>query len=231
MFSTRTGEFVRQGLLDLGHDAGLVFPIGRHPPAFPPKRREAMPELTFQLIVFLLAVGGFTLTAAITDTRFRRIPNKITLPMFVLGLVFQIAFNGWSGDDTVAGAGLKSALLAFLLGFGTLFVLWIIGGGGGGDVKLMGALSVWLGFRLTLQVLAISTAVVLLSTVGVMIWSVLIHGPKRVKRKYLATGKSEETGTKPKTETVEQKQQRRIMAYAIPVAIATWSVVLWGLRA
>jgi len=190
-----------------------------------------MPELTLQLIVFLVAVGGFTLTAAFWDTRFRRIPNKFTVPMFFAGLIFQLAFNGWTGDGSIAGAGLKSSLLAFLAGFGTLFVLWMIGGGGGGDVKLMGALSVWLGFPLTVKVLAFSTAVVLLSTVGVVIWSVVFHGAKKAKRKYLATGKTEETKAKPKTETVEQKQQRRIMAYAIPVALATWSVVLWGLQA
>lgn len=183
-----------------------------------------MPEMTLELIVFLLAVGGFTLAASFTDLRYRRIPNKLTLPMFLAGLVFQIAFNGWSGDGTLAGAGLQSALLAFLVGFGTLFVLWMIGGGGGGDVKLMGALSVWLGFSLTLRVLIVSTLVVMVSTVAVMVWSVLILGPRRAKSKYLATGKD-----RPTAETVDQKQQRRIMAYAIPVAVATWLVVLWGL--
>lgn len=186
--------------------------------------------MTLQLIVFLLAVGGFTLTAAISDMRFRRIPNKLTFPMFLLGLVYQIGFNGWSGDGSLSGAGLQSALLAFLAGFGTLFVLWLVGGGGGGDVKMMGALSVWLGFRLTLQVLAVSTVVVLLSAMGAIVWSVLVHGPRKAKRKYLATGKTE-NGKQPQPETVAQRQQRRIMAYAIPVAVATWSVLLWGLRA
>jgi prepilin peptidase CpaA len=187
-------------------------------------------EMSFQMILFLVAVGGFTLAAAISDSKFRRIPNKMTLPMFLAGLVFQIGFNGWSGDGSLAGAGLKSSLLAFLIGFGTLFVLWIIGGGGGGDVKLMGALSVWLGFQMTLRVLIGSTLVVMFATVGVMIWSVIMPGPRKAKRKYLATGKDDEKGKKQKAETVEQKQQRRIMAYAIPVAVATWSVVMWGLR-
>jgi prepilin peptidase CpaA len=59
-----------------------------------------------------------------------------------------------------------------------------------------------------------------------MVWSVLILGPRKARSKHLATGKE-----KPTVETVAQKQQRRIMAYAIPVAVATWSVILWGLRA
>ena len=190
-----------------------------------------MPDFSLQLFVFLVAVGGFTLAAAVWDSRFRRIPNKLTLPMFCLGWIYQAAFNGWSGGDTLATAGLKSALLAFLVGFGTLFVLWMIGGGGGGDVKLMGAVSVWLGFSLTIKVLAISTLVVMLSTMGVMLWSILRYGSKKAKRKYVGTGKPHETGKKHIPESVEEKQHRRIMAYAVPVAVATWSVILWSLRA
>ncbi len=189
-----------------------------------------MPDVTFQLIVFLVAVGGFTLAGAVSDSRFLRIPNALTLPMFVSGLIYQTAFNGWSGDGTLAGAGLQSALLGFLAGFGTLFVLWMIGGGGGGDVKLMGALSVWLGVTLTLRVLIVSTLVVMLSTMGVMLWSVLRYGPKKAKRKYIGTDQPGQSGKKQKAESVEQKQKRRIMAYAVPVAVATWSVVVWSLR-
>ena len=185
--------------------------------------------MSFPLIVFLLAVGIFSLAAAITDARSRRVPNGLTLPMFLAGLVFQAAVNGWSGDGTLAGAGLKSGLLGFLIGFGMLFVLWIIGGGGGGDVKLMGALSVWLGFSLTLKVLIASTLVVMLSTVGAMIWSVCVHGLRKAKRRYLKASKEDDRG-RFQTETAEQKQKRRIMPYAIPVALATWSVILWSLR-
>lgn len=189
-----------------------------------------MPELTIRLLVFLICVGAFTLIAAVWDSRYRRIPNKFTLPMFLLGLVFQVVANGWSGTpaEAVAGAGLKSALLAFLVGFGTLFLLWMIGGGGGGDVKLMGALSVWLGFRLTLHVLAVATAVVFVSTFGVIMWSMLTSGAKKTKSKYVGTGKS--GSAKPEPETVQTKQGRRIMAFALPVAVATWAMIIWNLK-
>jgi prepilin peptidase CpaA len=230
MFSTRNVEIVRQGPLDLGQDVGS--PIGGPASSLLfPQESPLMSDMPLQLIVFLLAVGGFTLAAAITDSRFRRIPNKLTFPMFLLGLCFQIGFNGWSGDGTLGGAGLKSALLAFLLGFGSLFVLWMIGSGGAGDVKLMGALSVWLGFQLTLRVFIVTTVVVFFATMALMIWSVFIMGPRKAKSKYLATGKDQASGKKHTGETVAQKQQRRIMAYAIPVAVATWSVILWGLGA
>ena len=46
-----------------------------------------------------------------------------------------------------------------------------------------------------------------------------------MKKKMLATGKPTKAGEKRKAETVEQKQQRRIMAYALPIAIATWGLL------
>ena len=121
-----------------------------------------MPDLSPGSILLVIVAAAFTSAAAVWDVRERRIPNKLTLPVFAIGLVYQ-AFYGWSGLVD-AGSG-------FLVGFGTLFVLWMIGGGGGGDVKLMGALSVWLGFEMTLLVLIVSTLIVVVVTVGTMVWS------------------------------------------------------------
>lgn len=184
-----------------------------------------MPPISFQLLVFLLGVCGLTTAAAVWDLRERRIPNKLTIPAFVAGLVYQAVFNGFGRP------GLADAGLGFLLGFGTLFVLWLIGGGGGGDVKLMGALSVWLGFRLTLLVMICSVMCVLVGTLLVMVGSVITRGAYATKRKYTATGKGYGTGKgrRKKTETVAERQKRRIMAYALPVALSTWVVVFWKL--
>jgi prepilin peptidase CpaA len=180
-----------------------------------------MADINLQLVVFVVAVGLFTAIAAVTDFRWHRIPNRLTVPVFLLGLLYQAVFNGWSGPENagVAEAGLASALLGFAIGFGPLLVLWLIGGGGGGDVKLMGALSVWLGFRLTLWVLIVSTVFVLAGTLAVMVWSILSHGPFRTKNKFVGEGE--------KRTTVEARRKRRIMAYAIPVALATWVVLIW----
>lgn len=172
-------------------------------------------------LVLVLAVGLFTAVAAFSDMRTRRIPNKLTLPMFFAGWVYQIVMSCMYGWHL-----LGSAALGFLIGFGTLFVLWFVGGGGGGDVKLMGALSVWLGFRLTLYVLIASTLLVLTITVGVVLWTLVTRGVRGSKRKYLATGKTKK-GEKPRAESREEKQNRRIMAYATPVAVATWLVLIW----
>lgn len=175
------------------------------------------------LLVLVAAV--FTAVAAGWDLRTRRIPNKLTFPTFVAGWVYQAIDRGWTG--------LGDAALGFLVGFGILFVLWIIGGGGGGDVKLMGALSVWLGFRLTLLVMIVSTAMVLGITVAVFVWSVVTRGIRASQSKYLATGKltskQVQSGKEVAVETVQQKQQRRVLPFAVPVALATWAVIAWKL--
>lgn len=179
-----------------------------------------LPEFSVQLIVFLVCVGAYTLAAAIWDIRVKRIPNKLTLPVLGLGIVYQVAFNQVDGL-LAAGAG-------FAAGFGLLFVLWMIGSGGGGDVKLMGALGVWLGGKLTLMVLVGSTLMAAIGTFFVIVFKATTHGVWASKDRYLATGKTKK-GQKPKQETLEQKQKRRTMGYAVPVALATWLVVTWQL--
>lgn len=180
-----------------------------------------MPEMTIQLIVFVLGVAGLTALAAFWDLKERRIPNWLTLPVFGAGWIYQLVFNGLPG--------LGDGALGFLVGFGTLFVLWIVGGGGGGDVKLMGALSVWLGFRLTLMVMIASTAIVIVMTVFFVAYGMMVNGPYAMKRKLLATSKPQDRTKAVVRETSEEKSQRRVMAYAVPVALATWSILVWKL--
>ena len=165
-----------------------------------------MSELTNAEVVLLLCVGVFTLVAAISDLRIRKIPNKMTVPMCVAGIVYQIGFYGIDG--------LWASLLGFATGFGILFVLWMIATAGGGDVKLMAALGTWLGWFATLKVLLCSLIFVTTGTVGIVLIGVLSQGMRRTKNQ---TGKGE---------TTEQRQKRRVMAFAVPVACATWCVLV-----
>ena len=108
------------------------------------------------------------------------------------------------------------------MGFGILFLLWMIGSAGGGDVKLIGGLSVWLGAALTLRVLLCSLIFVMVGTMGMMVYGVLSQGLARTKKQLL---EKKAVGGKSK-ETVGDRQKRRVMAFAVPVALATWCVLL-----
>ena len=172
-----------------------------------------MPELTAAQIVMLVAVVLFTLVAAITDLRTRKIPNKLTAPMCVAGLIYQLTFYRLEG--------LWTALAGFALGFSIFFVLWMIGTAGGGDVKLMGALGPWLGGMMILKVMFVSLIFVTVGTGAIIVGSIVSRGFRRTKSHYLKQSKNgKSTG-----ETSQQRQKRRVMAFAAPVALATWSVL------
>lgn len=83
------------------------------------------------------AVLGASLAGAVVDVRSRRLPNWLTGPAFIAGLVWAIWIGGWNGAaDSLAGA------LGLMVPYVLLFVF---AGGGAGDAKMMGAAGAWLG--------------------------------------------------------------------------------------
>ena len=85
------------------------------------------------------AVIGSSLVAAFFDLRSRRIPNWITGPLFLSGLIVAGICGGWSRLG-------ECALAAVLLALPYIF-LFIFAGGGAADAKLMGAVGAWVGLR------------------------------------------------------------------------------------
>jgi prepilin peptidase CpaA len=69
--------------------------------------------------------------------RSRRIPNALTFGAAAAALIYNGATGGWSG--------LGAAALGWLIGAAAFIVPFALGGLGGGDVKLLGALGAWLG--------------------------------------------------------------------------------------
>ena len=89
--------------------------------------------------VHLVPLAVCLLIAVVWDVWVRRIPNAVCGAIAVAGLGAQF----WD-------AGALDALVALGAGVGTialLFVFWKRGGIGGGDVKLAGAVAVWVGPR------------------------------------------------------------------------------------
>ena len=175
-----------------------------------------MPEFTTQKMVFLLVVLLYTCITAWTDLRRRKIYNKTTVPMWVAGWIYQAVFFQWDG--------IVNGLAGFGLGFGLFFVLWMIGSAGGGDVKLIGALGVWLGGPLTLKVILASLVFVVVGTFGLLIVGICRQGWKRTKASYVRPSAS--TSKSSAIAPPDNKSKRRVMAFAMPVALATWSVLL-----
>jgi prepilin peptidase CpaA len=108
------------------------------------------------------------LVAAFYDLKERRIPNALTLPLLLAGLIKSITFAGLSGLTESIGACLMLAL-PFVL-------LFIFANGGAGDAKMMGAIGAWLGLEHAVSILlCVSLAGIILAAA-----KALIHGRLKV---------------------------------------------------
>jgi len=170
-------------------------------------------------LVFIGSVSLFTAIAAVWDWRTKRLPNRLTVPAFGLALAFHAVSGGWPG--------LGVALAGFTVGFGVLLVLWLIGGGGAGDVKMMGALGAWLGPERTVEVFLISVVLVVLSTSTVMLFRFVTRGATGFRRRYLSGSISYATPNRQRQAALRAK--RKGLPYAVPVALGTWMLLTWNL--
>lgn len=174
------------------------------------------------MIILLSAVSAFMVLALVWDVRTRRLPNWLTVPGLALGLLYHAVTGGWHG--------LLMSAAGFATGFGILLILWLMGGTGAGDVKLMGALGAWLGATLTMYVFVTSSIIVGVVGIATMIVQTLRRGFGHVHRRYLqpsqVTTAVRRRGKRCEREAGKQKR-RGVLPYAVPLALATWVVLAW----
>jgi prepilin peptidase CpaA len=104
----------------------------------------ALSFLGFQMTVYAtnIAYASAALfcatVAAACDLKTRRIPNLLTGPSILFGLLLHLALGGWSQLGWSAAAA--------LIGGGIFLVFYLAGGMGAGDVKLMAAVASLAGY-------------------------------------------------------------------------------------
>jgi prepilin peptidase CpaA len=150
---------------------------------------------------FAVVVGSLTLATAVTDLRFRRIPNWMCLLAFVAGIAWQAYFFGW--------AGLRNGGGGFLVGFTPLFAAWLLGGNGAGDAKLLGALGMWFGLAMTLVLLVSSVTLMMFFKVAAWVFRSAKRGRPVIVSEQTESG---------------SKDHMRLMPFAVPVTLASWCV-------
>ncbi|MEI6970805.1 MAG: prepilin peptidase [bacterium] len=110
-----------------------------------------------------LSMLGVMLTMAVYfELRDGRIPNWLCLAGMAAGLLI----GGLPGGIT-----LRSSLVGLLIGFGFLFVFYMFGGVGGGDVKLMGATGALLGSDLIQPALFFMAVIGAIMALIALVWS------------------------------------------------------------
>jgi len=93
--------------------------------------------LPYDVAEHSLLYGVMAICAA-SDLTTGKIYNHVTYPAALLGLLLALLSGGWTELGAHAGG--------FAVGFVPFFVLFLLGGMGGGDVKLMGAAGAIMGF-------------------------------------------------------------------------------------
>ncbi len=96
-------------------------------------------------------VSAILIFAAYIDGRQLKVPNWITFPMVLSGLLYHSVAAGW------AGAG--DSLSGIVWGLLCLLPLYAVGGMGAGDVKLMAGIGAWLGATTTCWAFAVTVVV------------------------------------------------------------------------
>ena len=93
-----------------------------------------MARLDKYLLLCALAIAS---VGAVKDFRGHRIPNWLTYSGLLVALLVRLGLGGWTE--------LRGGLLGMLFAGGIFFLLFLLGGMGGGDVKLMAAVGAWVG--------------------------------------------------------------------------------------
>jgi prepilin peptidase CpaA len=105
---------------------------------------------------------ALAIVAGVMDWRSRRIPNWLTVPGLIVGVIANSAFSGWSGA--------KSSLLGAGLGLLLLLPFVLIRSLGAGDWKLVGALGAFLGPGNLLNVLLVTILVAGGMALALIVW-------------------------------------------------------------
>lgn len=160
-------------------------------------------------VIDWLGLGTVVVAAAVFDVRTRRVPNALTLTATVAGMICSTVGAGWSGLATSASG--------FVVGLALFMPFFVLGGMGGGDVKLLAAVGAWLGpigvfWAACWSAIAGGVAAVLISlwtgylgtalrnlTAAVAVWRTV--GPSPIPDLTLASGRGPR------------------LAYAVPIAV------------
>lgn len=98
--------------------------------------------------IIIISVVGL---AAMLDIKYRRIPNWLTLTTAAAALVGGCLFFILQGDWPGGWDWLQFSAKGWLVGIGIFLIPFMLGGMGGGDVKLLGAIGALKGMSFVIE--------------------------------------------------------------------------------
>jgi prepilin peptidase CpaA len=109
----------------------------------------------FLVLALMLAIAVYV------ELKERRIPNWLTLSGMSLGLLISYFHST---------PAFISSIVGLLIGFGFLFIFYVFGGVGGGDVKLMGAAGALMGSALIRPALVYTAFIGAFLAIMMVVW-------------------------------------------------------------
>ena len=165
---------------------------------------------------YVALVAAFIAACAFLDYRTRKIPNWLTVAGAVLGLAHSMVAPG--------GIGPLLSIAGLAIGFMLLLLPWLLGGGGMGDVKMLAALGAWLGPVGILVAFGLGSVLAAGGMMIVLSSNMLTEGFSRTRRRYVTAG-----GGATASPATPRKSVRRVLPFAVPMAISTWLLLGWML--
>ncbi len=148
------------------------------------------------------------LAAVIDDLARRHIANWIPIAALAGGFGWQIGKSGWPGVLT--------ALAGTVVGFAVFLIFYLLGGMGGGDVKLMAGFGALLGAGQLLEAALWTAGVGGIMAVGVLGWKAL----SRQMAKW--SGRNLGPTVDPSMLSLEEREREASIPYAPAIALGVW---------
>jgi prepilin peptidase CpaA len=140
--------------------------------------------------------------ATVDDLARRHIANWIPAAALAGGLGWQIGRAGWHGLGTALGGA--------VVGFSVFLIFYLMGGMGGGDIKLMAGFGALLGAGLLLEAALWAAGIGGLLAVGAIAWRVVVK----------KLGKARVTPTL--EDALEEKERAATIPYAPAITLGVW---------
>ena len=161
--------------------------------------------------------------AACTDLWSFKVPNILTLPFLVSGVIYHSMVH--------CTIGFQSSLGAALFAFGALILLYVSGGMGAGDVKLMAGVGAWVGVPAIMVVLLSSS----IAAGAYALLLVLVHGRawetcsdfRLIWPRLGVAGRHVHGEERVEAKTQRADRRQRLIPFAVMVALGVLATLVW----
>lgn len=165
-------------------------------------------------------VSVVLIEAAVIDGWKLKVPNWLTFHFILGGLLFCAWFGG--------GQALLSSLGGLFLGLALLAPLYMIGGMGAGDVKLLAGLGAWIGPMHILGAFAASGLVGAVMAAGMVLasgrWLHHYVQARRLASDILTIRNPDVLAA----QAAERKPSMLLLPYGIPIAVGSIAYMAWA---